>query len=64
VYKNGFAVNVLDYANNAERKKWSHVASGEFESGSVYTFEVTGKKRVGFGEDDVCGCYEVLCFCA
>ena len=43
VYKNGFAVNVLDYANNGERKKWSHVASGEFESGSVYTFEVTGK---------------------
>lgn len=42
IFKNGFVVKDLIYRNNSDRKKWSHVVSSELESGSVYTFELTG----------------------
>jgi hypothetical protein len=45
IYKNGFPLKDFSYLNNSPQKQWSYFTTEMLESGSVYSFEITGVNR-------------------
>ncbi|MCA0388267.1 MAG: T9SS type A sorting domain-containing protein [Bacteroidetes bacterium] len=43
IFKNGFPVENFSWQNNSPGNKWAYLTSKEFESGSLYSFIVTGR---------------------